>query len=186
MVGDFVLIRRAQDKGHKQSFRRIGPPRVVKVVGELVSDVEIILLKKIERVHAARIILYRSDMDGKEVPPELLEHAEHSERKYELVDEIVDISGNGRNGIFVQVSWAGLPEREDWTRQPLDELYEGLPDQVEAFLQKPRKSRGETSKVYPWAEHLMPYLQQAMGRCGHFWLGVWVWRATGVTGKHSF
>ena len=35
-VGDFVLVRRAQDKGHKQTFRWLGPRRVVDIVGELV------------------------------------------------------------------------------------------------------------------------------------------------------
>lgn len=35
-------------------------------------------------------------MDGKKVSLELLEHAERSERKYVLVDELAEISGNNR------------------------------------------------------------------------------------------
>ena len=82
-------------------------------MGELVNDVQNILSKKIERVHAARMVLYRSDMDGKAVSSKLLQHAEDSERKYELVDELVDISGNDKSGVFIQVKWVGLPDKSD-------------------------------------------------------------------------
>ncbi len=38
-VGDFVFVRRAQDRGHKLNFRWIGPRRVVGIVSDLVYDV---------------------------------------------------------------------------------------------------------------------------------------------------
>ena len=38
-VGDFVLARRAHDKGHKLNFRWMGPRRVVKVCRDLVYEV---------------------------------------------------------------------------------------------------------------------------------------------------
>lgn len=66
-IGDFVLVPRAQNKGHKQSFRWKGPRRIVAIVGELVYDVENIITNGIERVHATRLLQYRADMDGKEV-----------------------------------------------------------------------------------------------------------------------
>ena len=140
LVGDCVFVRRARDKGHKQSFRWMEPRPIVQVVGKVVYDVQNILSKKIERVHAARMILYRSDKDGKAVSAKLLPHAEHSERKYELVDELLDISGNDKSGIFIQVKWVGLPEKSDWTWQSLQALYEDVRDEVEQLLETTRKN----------------------------------------------
>ena len=91
----------------------MGPRRIVKVIGELVYDVQNILSKKFERVHATRMILYQPNMDGKEVSPKLLQHAENSDQKCELVDELVDISGNDKSGIFIQVEWVGLLDKSD-------------------------------------------------------------------------
>ena len=84
-LGDFVLVRRAQNKGHKQSFRWVGPWRVVNVIGELVYDVENVITNEMERVHASRLLTYRADFDGKVVSPDLLKHIAHRETKYELV-----------------------------------------------------------------------------------------------------
>ena len=66
---DFVLVRRAQNKRHKQSVRWIGPRRAVNVVGELVYDVENVITNKVEGVHASRLLTYRADFDGKSCFP---------------------------------------------------------------------------------------------------------------------
>lgn len=117
-----------------------GPRRIIKVVEVVVYDVQNILSKKIGRVHAARMILNLSDMDEKAVSPKLLQHAEHSERKYELLDELVDISGRYESGIFIQVKLVGLPNKSDWLWESL-QLYEDVPDRVEQFLETTRKNR---------------------------------------------
>ena len=140
-LGDFVLVRRAQNKGHKQSFRWVGPRRVVKVVVELVCDVEDVITNEVERVHASRLLTYRADFDGKVVSPDLLKHIAHSETKYELVGEFVDIDGNKRNGVFLLVMWEGSPDRPDWTWQQLEELYEDVPEKVKEFLVATKKKR---------------------------------------------
>ena len=84
-LGDFVRVRRAQNKGHKQSFRWVGPRRVVKVVGDLVYDVENVITNEVERVHASRLLTYRADFDGNVVSPNLLKHIAQSETMYERV-----------------------------------------------------------------------------------------------------
>lgn len=48
-VGDFVLVRRAQEKGHKNLFGWIGPRRITKVMGELVYKIEELITHKAEK-----------------------------------------------------------------------------------------------------------------------------------------
>lgn len=60
--GDFVLVRRAQDKGHKQSFRWIGARRITKVIGELVYEIEQLIAHNTENVHAVRLLLYGANI----------------------------------------------------------------------------------------------------------------------------
>ena len=138
-VRDFVLVRRAQDKGHKQTFRWLGPRRVVKIVGELVYDIENIVTGDVERVHAARLITYRANKENEPVSKELMAHAEHSEAGYELVEDLKDITSNAKDGMWVLVEWCGLPDRKNWTWQHLEELHQGVPDRVEGFLEKIKK-----------------------------------------------
>ena len=78
-VGDFVLVRRAQDKGHKLNFRWLGPRRVVKVYSDLVYDVAKRNGGGIEHVHCARMLLYRPARENTQVSKELLDLAERSE-----------------------------------------------------------------------------------------------------------
>lgn len=67
-VGDFVLVRRAQDKGHKLSLRSMGPIRVTNVVSELVYDVTKLDGSTNERVREARLRFYRSGHENTVVP----------------------------------------------------------------------------------------------------------------------
>lgn len=90
-VGDVVLVRRTQDEGHKHSFGWVGPRRVTNVISEFVYGVENIISKKQDTVRAATIILYRADMENKEVSKALLEQIEYEE-KIEWVDELMEIA----------------------------------------------------------------------------------------------
>ncbi len=76
----------------------------------MVYDVTGLNNEKTERVHAARLMLYRSDMDGKPVSPELMKHVELSEAKYEIVDKLLDI-GEADDGLHVQVQWKVSPTK---------------------------------------------------------------------------
>lgn len=132
-VGDFVLVRRAQDKGHKLNFRWQGPRRIVKVHSDLVYDVAKLNGGEIEKVHCARLLLYRNDDHNKPVSESLLELADRTEAQYELVDKIIGI-GEDHDGIFLHVQWLGLPDEIDRTWVPLTSLFEDMPDMVQEFL----------------------------------------------------
>lgn len=67
VIGDFVLVRRAADKGHKLQFKWLVPGIIVAVKAELVYEVVNIFTVKLEVVHARRLQNYRSVMDGKTV-----------------------------------------------------------------------------------------------------------------------
>lgn len=73
--GDVVLVRSPQGKGLKLRFRWIGPRRVVGPVSDLVYDVSKLDCTAIERIHSARMRLYRALDENTEVPQKLLELA---------------------------------------------------------------------------------------------------------------
>ena len=91
-----------------------------------------------EVVHASRLLLYRDDLNGKEVSEVLRQQLEHIESKYEVIDKFLDIS-ESKEGIFVQTQWLGQPDKVDWTWQPLPELFEDVPEKLEDFLSKSKK-----------------------------------------------
>eukprot|EP00171_Calliarthron_tuberculosum_P001006 IDg1006t1 len=83
--GDYVLVRRAQKKGHKLGFVWRGPRRIKSTKTKLTFEVEDLIHKKCEVIHARRLKLYRADLDGADVSPNLMKHAEHTENCYETV-----------------------------------------------------------------------------------------------------
>lgn len=82
-VGDFVLVRRAVSAGHKLNFKWTGPRRVITAKSELVFEVEDLLQRKSEAVHARHRILYLANMDRKTAHPTLVRAAEHNETTYQ-------------------------------------------------------------------------------------------------------
>lgn len=136
--GDFVLVRRAHDRGHKQEFRWTGPRVVVRVLSETVYEVKCLITEKKEIVHASRLLLYRSDLDGKPVSSRLMKQVEHLEARYEMIERLHNIDETNE-GIFIQVQWLGQPDRTDWTWQPLLQLYEDVPERVAGFLRLCKK-----------------------------------------------
>lgn len=59
-IGNFVLVRRAQNKRQKMSFKWLAPRRITRIVRDMVYDVTGLDGKGEERVHAARLIMYQS------------------------------------------------------------------------------------------------------------------------------
>ncbi len=112
------------------------------VISELVYDVTCILDNKTERVHATRMILYRAGSNGKEPSGNLLEHIKHSEAKYEIVEKLMDV-GKTEDRIFIQIKCTGLFDKQDWTWNELNELYQDEPEKVEESL---RCKRGKIAK----------------------------------------
>lgn len=142
--GDFVLVRSATSPPHKLAFMWQGPRRIVETKSELVFIVEDIVSGKREVVHAARIILYRDDLRGKEVSDELRAAAEHSCANYQMASAIHDIR-SGQSGYELQVEWDGLPDSVDFTWEPASTLHEDIPVMVMEFLQTSGKTALKTN-----------------------------------------
>ena len=119
--GDFVLLRKCGKTGHKLSFKWVGPRRVTKCKSELVYEVENICTGAIEVAHARRLRLYRADMDGKEIRPELLRAAEHTESMYQDANALTDIRET-TGDLEIEIEWEGLPDEIDRTWEPLHRL----------------------------------------------------------------
>ena len=136
----------------------------------MVYDVENVLTHVVERVHAARPLLYGAELDGKMLSEDLMKHIEHSEATYELVDQLTDISGIRKDGIFVQVQWLGLLDKKDWTWQKLEEQHEDVPDRVEEFLKSSGKKTvvKEAKQVLVFV-NVMARICQEQSRHGAIW-----------------
>lgn len=132
-VGDFVLVRRANDRGHKLRFRWFGPCAIAKVFSSHVYGVTPLVGGKMERVNCARLMKYRDSLNGADIPKEMIELAERTDSRYEVVEKIVDV-GEAPDGLFFQVQWEGLPDERDYTWQAIEELHADIPDMVKAFL----------------------------------------------------
>ena len=78
-------------------------------------------------------------MEDEPLSTALMAHAEHSEARYEPVEDLKDIPGNAKEGMWVLFEWCGLPDRKDWTRQNLEKLHQDVADHVEGFLEKIKK-----------------------------------------------
>ena len=131
--GDFVLVRRAVDHGHKLNYRWVGPRRVLAEISPLVFETEDMVTGQVERAHARRLLFYRPDLDGAKVDSRLLASAEHSTMVYQVALAIRAI--RERDGeIELNVEWDGLPDSVDMTWEPLERLHEDLPGMVEDFL----------------------------------------------------
>ena len=95
-VGYFVLVRSLCKGGHKLRFKwqlakdLEGPRRITRVVADLVYEIQNFFSERLETIHAQRLLLWRADMDRKEISPELLKAAEHFESLYQN-DDIRDI-----------------------------------------------------------------------------------------------
>ena len=145
-LGEFVLVRRAKDKGHKINFRWLGPRRIVKVYSDLVYDVAKLNSGDVEKVHCARLLLYRAADENTTVSKALLDLADRSEAQYELVEKIIGI-GEDHNGIFLNVQWLGLPDPIDHTWVSLASLHEDMPDTVIEFLHSHNKSKALVNRA---------------------------------------
>lgn len=132
-VGDFVLVRRAQPKGHKLQFVWRGPRRIKEVKSEWVYVIEDVLRSRLETVHAARLLFYRGDMVDKEVDPILMSYIEHSDSTYQEAKALRGIRQvNG--SVEIQVEWEGLSDQIDRSWGTLRRVFEDLPGLLHDFL----------------------------------------------------
>ena len=139
-LGDFVLVKRPQEKGHKLLFKWTGPRRVSKILHPLVYEVTGLVDGKTERVHATRMQIYMSSPEDMEASDALLRHAEHSEATYEEAEKLHELRTIGTSK-FIQVEWQGLPDVSDYTWEPLLKLHEDIPDMVQQFLMSQKQTK---------------------------------------------
>ncbi len=140
-VGDFVVVRRAQDRGHKLRFKWTEPRRITGVLSDLVYEISGLVEDKIEIFHASRILLYKPALDNATVSERTMQHAAHTEAKYEINDELMDIKKKKIGDMFVLTRWVGLPDKCDFTWQSLKELHEDVPDMLKKFLSNYESSK---------------------------------------------
>ena len=138
-IGDFVLVQRAASAGHKLAFKWIGPRKVVKANSNLVFVVEDLITQKRETVHASRLIRYRGADDGREATDAEIQMSKHLEPSFQLVEGLVDIKSEN-DKILIQVKWEGLPDYNDLTWEPLENISQDVPEILEEYLKTPNKS----------------------------------------------
>jgi hypothetical protein len=131
-LGDFVLVAKREFRGGvKLSLRWNGPQRIVSARSDYVFDVEDILTKVITPVHATRLRFYHDSSLDETV--DLLAHIAHQNQGYE-VRKLVDLRYDAEAcAYFLLVSWLGF-EDADNSWEPLDIIYEDLPQEVLYFL----------------------------------------------------
>lgn len=137
-LGDLVLVRRAQKKGHKLGFVWRGPRKIIHVNSKLVFEVENMITKKREVVHARRLMLYRADMDGEKINDDLISHAEFSETQFETIKELRDLR-NQHDSFEVLIEWEGLSDEHDWTWEPINNVAQDIPELLQNFIASPTK-----------------------------------------------
>ena len=144
--GDFVLVRTAGKRGHKLGFTWRGPRRVVNTINPLVYEVEHFKTEARETVHATRLLLYRADMEGTEVDPKLVAHAEHTDAVYQDVEKLCDIRKEGSE-FQVLMQWTGLPDEQDYTWEPPNQVLQDVKEMLKDFLEAPGKRSLKTQAL---------------------------------------
>lgn len=132
-AGDLVLISKSTRSTHKVTLGPCGSRRFVKVKSPAECVVEDLLTQKRKTIHATRIKKYCGKLDGTSVPEEVLDLANRTFAKYEVVESTVDIEKN-EEGLWLRLQWEGLPDDRDYTQGLLAEIFEDIPDMVKAFL----------------------------------------------------
>lgn len=79
-------------------------------------------------------------MENTTVPPRLLELAEKTEARYEVVDTILDL-GQAKDGLFFQIRWEGLPDKQDYTWVEINTLFKDIPVAAAEFLSSCKKRK---------------------------------------------
>lgn len=113
-VGDVVLVRRATDRSHKLRFNWFGPRRVTAVSSSLFYTILSLSDDKHDRIHCARLLKYDDSLQGKEIPQDMIDLADRTEARYQVVKKIINL-GQAPDGLFFQVEWEGLHDKCDWT-----------------------------------------------------------------------
>lgn len=80
------------------------------------------------------------------MPQQMLDLAERTSSRFEVVDQIMDV-GEASDGLFFRVKWEGLPDKRDWTWQSATELYGDIPDLFTEYLRSCNSKKVLVSKI---------------------------------------
>lgn len=141
-----MLLWMVQHKRHRLKFLWTDRRRVVAFKSSLVFETENFVDGKRDTVHTRRPLLYRADMDGVEVTPELLKAAEHTGKVYQDANDLCEIREKSGQ-VDVQVEWYGLPDMVDRTWEPLQQVSKDLLDMSREYLTSAQK-RSLKEKAY--------------------------------------
>lgn len=108
-VGDLVIVRLQYKAGQKLRFKWCDPRRIIRTVSQLVLVVERLGSSAKELVHCSCLIDYSATMDVSDVPDDILQLADRTEAKYEVLEAILDISEN-HEGLWFRLRWDVLPD----------------------------------------------------------------------------
>ena len=132
-VGDFVMVRRAQNKGHKLASKWIGPLEITTVISDSAYDVQNLITGKRETVHHTLLRHVSSNIGAN--AEKYQAHAEHTESIYETVEELMQ-SKHHRGQLYIQVRWSRSDGSDDITWQPFGELFEDVLDMLQEYAHR--------------------------------------------------
>lgn len=116
-VGDFVLVRRATDRGQKLLFRWCGPRQITVVYNPLMYSVTLLRGSNCESLDCVRLIRYKDSFLRALVPRAIIELAVHTKARYEVDESIPDFDENNED-LFLRVLWDCVPDTRDWKWHP--------------------------------------------------------------------
>jgi len=156
-IGEFVLV--AKDKGERRGAKKLdlawrGPFEVVGFKGDLVLKLRRLVRRENEGrrsnptflAHASRVIPFASSELDKTVE---LENVSWDGLRFR-VDKITRIRAekNGRTfRFFVTIRWEGFDRAHD-TDEPLDLIYDQIPDLIEAFAKKDKRMSAAQRRAF--------------------------------------
>lgn len=146
ITGDFVLVRRATNQGHKLQFRWFVPCRITAAHSPLFYGVSPLRGGTTDKDHCTRLLNYRDSLLGEPVPQKMLDLTDRTETQFEVVEKIIDI-GKALDRLFFQVQWEGLPDKQDWTWQSVKELYKNISDVMSTFHLTTKKMKVLVKKI---------------------------------------
>ena len=138
--GDYVLVAQdAEINQNKTRFKWTGPALITEMKGNSIAHIKHLFKPKTtkeevreEDIHTARLAFYSRIWEDQEL--EVRHQILHDTSKF-VPDELIamDHDPNNKEGYAIEVKWEGFPEEYN-TMEPVDNLYEDMPNKVLRWL----------------------------------------------------
>jgi hypothetical protein len=147
IVGDYVLVSISNKARQKLKIRWNGPRRIKQVLSDWVYEIEDLITKKLEKVHASRLKFF-SEKDL-EINADIKNQIAHNEENF-IIEEIRDLRLNKEfNKYELLIKWKHFIEEEN-TWEFLEEIWETSKDVVKKFLSKKTKDKPTKLNAINW------------------------------------